>query len=157
MFNGGNLATKLDFRLETLFGQSVKTYMNTNLIIRLLVAAACIYLLEVSGFWVWLVAHPFWSFKGVLIGIAAGIGILLVAKLIFRNKTGNRTLTVGLLLLAVIIAAAGTFYGKSGFAASFGENRTAGVFWYYGYLALTTASFMTIFELSGYIFGQKSR
>lgn len=131
--------------------------MTISTVTRLIIAAAAILLLDQLGFWVWLAAHPFWNLKGALIGIAIGIGILLLGWVIFRNKPIENKTVMALAVLAVLISYGITFYGKSGFAESFGEDRTAGFFWYYGYLALTTSSFIVFFAFSKIMFGQKKR
>lgn len=119
--------------------------MTLSTLIRLVIAAAAILVADQFGFWVWLVAHPFWNFKGALIGIAIGSGILLLGWLVFRNRPIGNAVFLGLAILAVLISYGVTFYGKSGFAASFGEDRVSGMLWYYGYLALTTSSFLALF------------
>lgn len=129
--------------------------MTISTIIRLIIAAAAIIVADQLGFWVWLVAHPFWNFKGALIGIAIGVGILLLGWLTFRNRQIANTTVMGLSVLAVLISYGITFYGKSGFAESFGEDRMSGFFWYYGYLALTTSSFVTIFAFAKLLFAKK--
>lgn len=129
--------------------------MNIKSLIRLLISAAAIMLLDYFGFWVWLVAHPFWNFKGALIGIVVGIGILVIGLFAAKILPKNKLLKLGLLALCVLIAAGIAIYGKTGFASSFGEDRTAGMFWYYGYLALATASFVTFYEITGFILGRK--
>lgn len=131
--------------------------MTLNIIIRLIIATAVILVADQFGFWVWLVAHPFWNFKGALIGIAIGTGILLLTWLLFKTRPMGKAFVLGLPILAVLISAGITFYGKSGFAESFGEDRMSGILWYYGYLALTTSSFLALFVFSRIIFGQKCR
>lgn len=122
--------------------------MALNIIIRLVIAAAAILLLDQLGFWVWLIAHPFWNFNGALIGIAIGAGISLLGWLFFKNRPIGNATALGLSVLAVLISYGITFYGKSGFAASFGEDRMSGMFWYYGYLALTASSFVAAFAFT---------
>lgn len=129
--------------------------MIISTIIRIVIAAAAILLLDQFGFWVWLVAHPFWNFKGALIGIAIGTGISLVCWLVFRNRPIGNAISLGLPIIAVLISYGITSYGKSGFAESFGEDRTAGVYWYFGYLALTTFSFVTVFAFTKLFFARK--
>lgn len=131
--------------------------MTLNIIIRLVIAAAAILVLDQLGFWVWLVAHPFWNFQGALIGIAIGTAILVLCRVIFRNRSIGSATALGLPVLAVLISYGVAFYGKSGFAESFGEDRMSGMFWYYGYLAFTTSSFVAVFAFSKIIFGQKDR
>lgn len=131
--------------------------MTLSTIIRLVIAAAAILVADQFGFWVWLVAHPFWNFKGALIGIAIGTGVLLLGWLFLRNKPIGNAILLGLPILAVLISYGITFYGKLGFAVSFGEDRMSGMLWYFGYLALTTSSFLAFFALSKIIFRQKSR
>jgi len=131
--------------------------MTMSNIIRLVIAAAAVLLLDQFGFWVWLVAHPFWNFKGVLIGIAIGTGILFLSWLVFRNRPLGDAIVLGLPIFAVLISYAIAFYGKSGFAESFSEDRMSGMLWYYGCLALTTSGFVTFFAFSKIIFGQKNR
>lgn len=124
-------------------------------LIRLVIAAGCILLLDQLGFWVWLVAHPFWNFKGAVIGIAVGCGILFVSWLALRNRPCGRLTIVSLSVLAIVISAGIAFYGKNGFAESFGEDRVVGMFWFYGYLALTTSTFIGFFGISQFIFKPK--
>ena len=78
-------------------------------------------------------AHPFWSAKiawiGAPVGLVLALGALRLPKLVAAG--GFALLTVASLAVAQ--------YGKTGFAASFAEDRFAGQLWYFGWIA--TAAF----------------
>ena len=75
-------------------------------------------------------AHPFWSVRVVLIGTPVGLvlafGATTMLKIRFR-----------IILFAAIAAAAllAAHFGKAQFAASYAEDRVAGMVWYYGWIA----------------------
>ncbi|MFK5981044.1 MAG: hypothetical protein QM488_19410 [Rhizobiaceae bacterium] len=133
----------------------MKTSKFLGTLISFIISAAAILLLGQLGFWVWLVAHPFWNFKGALIGIAIGTGVLLLGWLFIRNRYVGNIVILGLPILAILISYGISFYGKMGFAESFGEDRTSGAVWYYGYLALTSSCFVIIFASINLIFARK--
>lgn len=84
-------------------------------------------------------AHPFWDTKIAWIG--APIGALL--GLVLPRKT--RTILGLALLTAAALGLA--HYGKTQFAASYAEDRLAGQFWYFGWIAtaaLFTATLATL-------------
>ncbi|NNE80122.1 MAG: hypothetical protein HKN18_07595 [Silicimonas sp.] len=80
-------------------------------------------------------AHPFWSVNVAWLGVPLG---LLIA---FLFRTRRWLLRIG--VFAVLLAAAGltAHWGRLGFAASFAEDKLAGQFWYFGWIAV--AAFAT--------------
>ncbi|MGI9507507.1 MAG: hypothetical protein ACR2RE_31095 [Geminicoccaceae bacterium] len=77
-------------------------------------------------------AHPVaWPFQVALIGAPLGAIIAIIAGPVLPSKTPRVILFLALLLAAWGLA----HYGKLGFAASYAEDRLAGQFWYYGWIA----------------------
>lgn len=98
----------------------------------LVVAAAALGLTKALG------AHPFWSLRIALIGAPLGLALWAAARAL-RWPTGRQIIVIAA-LLSVTVAAA--ILGKRLFAASFAEDRLAGLFWYFGWIgtaAVTTA------------------
>ena len=75
-------------------------------------------------------AHPFWSMKIAWIGTPIG---LLLALLVRNRAWFKRSITFAILLLA---SGAAAHFGRLRFAASFAEDRLAGQFWFYGWIAV---------------------
>lgn len=75
-------------------------------------------------------AHPFWDVQVALIG--APLGVMAAVAL----RATRVPPIAGLVLWgAVAVAAAlAAWWGKTGFAASYAEDRVAGLFWYYGWI-----------------------
>lgn len=83
-------------------------------------------------------AHPFWEIKIAAIGAPIGALIALIIGY-FLDRRGMAAITSAMLAAAAFTAAT---LGKARFAASFAEDRIAGKFWYYGWIA--TALFLTL-------------
>ena len=76
-------------------------------------------------------AHPSWEVQVALIG--APIGALL-AMLLGWLERGRTAFFAGLIFAAVGLPLA--MRGKAAFDASYAEDQLAGVFWYYGWVAI---------------------
>lgn len=82
----------------------------------------------------WAGAHIFWDVKVAYIG--APIGAILAIGLVFVPISKlKRTILFGALTVIAFIVAR---YGQTQFAASFGDDQQAGVFWYFGWIATCT-------------------
>ena len=91
--------------------------------------------LHFAGVWIWAGAHPIWSLKGSLIGLAIGLVAYLIAAVFAWRHPSKLTIValgfVGTLIVATIVA----LNGKAGFVASYAEDGFAGRVWFYGYIA----------------------
>jgi len=76
-----------------------------------------------------LLAHPFWSPWGIILGVALAIGL---AALVPRAAYWQG-LTA---LLAALGAGVLSWNGRADFAASYADDTLAGQYWYFGYHAL---------------------
>lgn len=88
-------------------------------------------------------AHPIWALQTAWIG--AGVGVAVAGLAYWRRIP--RTPAAIALAVACCAALGLAVYGKSAFAASFGEDRSAGAFWYYGWIgtaAVFTAAVTTL-------------
>ncbi len=99
-----------------------------------LFAAAVVILAANYGIPKSLGAHPFWSTKIALIGVPVG----LVLAVLIRKVSWPRRL--GICLIALFLAAVAAHQGRLVFAASFAENHLAGLFWFYGWIAVAAAT-----------------
>lgn len=88
-------------------------------------------LAQVSGLTQTLGAHPFWSGKVIWIGLVLGLGLAGLLRLIGLSRMPATVLAALLAASAFLLAQA----GKSGFAASYGENALAGRFWFFNWIA----------------------
>ena len=95
--------------------------------------------LHFAGIWIWAGAHPFWSLKGSLIGLAIGLVAFLIAAAFAPRHPSKLTIValgfVGSLIVAAIVA----LNGKADFVASYAESAFAGRLWFYGYIAAAAA------------------
>lgn len=82
-------------------------------------------------------AHPVaWPFQVAVIGAPIGAVIALGVGMILPSKTVR-------VILFIVFALAGwalAHYGKLGFTASYAEDRLAGKFWYFGWIATCAAT-----------------
>lgn len=106
--------------------------------LRLIVGSVVAILLMVGfaslGGTAWAGAHIFWDVKVAYIG--APIGAILAIGLVFVPISKlKRTILFGALTVIAFIVAR---YGQTQFAASFGDDQQAGVFWYFGWIATCT-------------------
>jgi len=92
----------------------------------LVILAAQLGLAEALG------AHPFWAVRTAWIGAPLGV-VLAVAARYAGLLRPQRVLLFAALLIP---AAASAYFGKSAFVASIAENRLAGLFWHYGWIAI---------------------
>ena len=95
----------------------------------------------------WLGAHPYWMVQVAWIGVAVGV-VLAILCAALRVPTAIVAAT-SVVFLGLSLSAAK--YGKLGFAASYGEDRLAGNFWYFGSMAVAAALFLAIFVGLGYV------
>ena len=93
-------------------------------------------------------AHPVaWPFQVALIGAPIGAIIAVAAGYFLRSKLVRMIPFIILLLIAWGLA----HYGKTEFAASYAEDRLAGKFWYFGWIAtcaMATSVLATILQKS---------
>ena len=87
-------------------------------------------LLAWAGLFRWLGAHPWWDIKTALIG--APIGVVIGLALFIAPKTLRIAIAAIILVLAYYLAST----GKTQFAASFGDDVTAGKYWYFGWIGV---------------------
>lgn len=106
-----------------------------------LIAAACVIVAAKYGVPKSLGAHPFWSVKVAWIGAPIGI----VTAFLFRPASWMRR--IGTFLVLLILASLAAHQGRLEFAASFAENRLAGLFWFYGWIAVAGTSTALIASL----------
>lgn len=76
-------------------------------------------------------AHPYWSQSIILIGTPIGLA-LAGAALFVTRAPGRLAVAFAVLGLGAVLLAA---QGKADFAASYAEDRLAGRFWYFGWIA----------------------
>ena len=114
-------------------------------IISLILPALLLLGLELLGIWRENLSHPFWSLSSVIQGVLAG-GLLAIVWLRFQAKP-LRVSTTQLTILTVLLLAAGTvtLWGKSGFAASFAEDKFAGRMWFLGFKATMFMAYLWLF------------
>ncbi len=77
-------------------------------------------------------AHPFWELQVALIGAPLGVVAAAVGLRVTRLPPGAAPVLWGALAVAAALAA---WWGKTAFVASYAEDRLAGLFWYYGWIA----------------------
>ena len=99
-----------------------------------LIASALVLIAAYYGTSKSLGAHPFWSVKVAWNGAPIG----LAAAFLLRSMAWTRRL--GLTLIALIFSATAAHQGRLIFAASYAENHLAGLFWYYGWIAVAASS-----------------
>lgn len=126
--------------------------MNLKSFMHFVIAAAIILVMEWSGVWVGLVAHPFWSAKAVYIGIAGGVVLSLVISLIAAKRGISQWLVVANVVVLMGLVGAITWYGKAEFVASYAENSFAGRVWFIGFMGFIATVFAALVELSRLIF-----
>ncbi|MCP5075419.1 MAG: hypothetical protein GY947_19270 [Rhodobacteraceae bacterium] len=80
-------------------------------------------------------AHHFWAVKTAVVGAPAGAVLAIVLWLIWRTKR-PRVILFALLVLACFTLA---HFGKTQFAASYGDDVLAGKLWYFGWIATSGA------------------
>lgn len=97
-------------------------------------------LAHITGLPVLLGAHPWWADKVLVIGLAAGIALALLARATGWPR-GRRGLA---LLIATGAAFALASYGKARFAASYAEDGFAGQMWFLGWIATCTCATATV-------------
>ena len=102
------------------------------ILLRLTFAALVLLVVEYSGFWVWLISHPWWSLSSTLNGIIGGVIVSLAAIWARRTFGLNFILVLAVSLVALAIAYAATAWGKNGFAVSYAEDVFAGKVWFFG-------------------------
>lgn len=90
----------------------------------------------------WFGAHIFWDVKVAYIG--APIGALLAIALVLTPIAKFKR--VGFWGVLTVLAFIGARYGQAQFAASFGDDQLAGVFWYFGWIS--TSAGMTALLIS---------
>lgn len=78
----------------------------------------------------WLGAHIFWTLKVAYIG--APIGALIAIGLAFTPISKIKRMIIFAIITIISFGAAR--YGQTQFAASFGDDQLAGVFWYFGWV-----------------------
>lgn len=79
-------------------------------------------------------AHPFWAVSIAWTGVPIGLALAFFA----RSLSWGRRIAIFMTLLAGAGFAA--HWGRLRFAASFAEDRLAGQFWYFGWIAVAVFS-----------------
>jgi hypothetical protein len=103
----------------------------------IMIAASALGLPEALG------AHPLWAVKTGLVGSGAGL-LTYVAFRWAGMRPGPIAVLGGLMLVLSGLVA---MQGKSLFVTSFAENALAGRFWYFGWLAVTGSSQVSLTSL----------
>ena len=114
------------------------------ILLRLTFAALVLLVVEYSGFWVWLISHPWWSLSSTLNGIIGGVIVSLAAIWARRTFGLNFILVLAVSLVALAIAYAATAWGKNGFAVSYAEDVFAGKVWFLGFKAMNLFLFTSL-------------
>jgi len=102
---------------------------------------------DLGGLPVWFGAHPFWSLKGALIGIAIGFAVMLVLTIVRQRHQISPSLLLLVFVFAALIAAILMLNGKEGFAVSYARDAAAGRLWYFGYIGLAAAIYAVLSTL----------
>ncbi len=102
---------------------------------------------DLGGLLVWIGAHPFWSLKGALIGIAIGFAVILVLAAIKRRQQISPSLLLLVFIFVALIAGILMLNGKEGFAVSYARDAAAGRLWYFGYIGFAAAIYATLSAL----------
>lgn len=119
-----------------------------RILLPVLIASAIVIAAGTLGVTAGLGAHPSWATQVTFLGAAAGSALALVGRLVLRRRI-RAGLGFGLLAIAAFVVAS---LGKSRFVASFAEDRVAGLFWYYGWIATATLAVAAIATL---MFGRR--
>ncbi len=88
-------------------------------------------------------AHPFWDVQVALIGAPLGVVAAALGLRVTRRPPGVALVLGGALAVAAVLAA---WWGKTAFVASYAEDRLAGLFWYYGWIAACTGVAAVIYS-----------
>ena len=115
-------------------------------VIGAVLAAFAIYLTDAPAF---LGAHPTWA--ATVIGIGAPLGVFGFIALVRTN----RHILLGLSIVGLIVAYMAVVYGKSRFAASFGDDVLAGKMWYFGWIAICGFAPLSMAALVNWIFANR--
>jgi hypothetical protein len=117
--------------------------------LRLLIAAAFLLTLEISGLWVSLISHDTWSRTATLQGIAGGAVLSLIG---FRLMANRRITLLPLFIWAAaafVVAYWVSWNGKVEWENSTAQNVLAGEIWFYGFKAVNLFAFCAVaFALS---------
>lgn len=104
--------------------------------ISILLAILTAYAAHISGLWVDIGAHPGWSQTATIIGAVIGLALFIAMQFaLIKMPSKSKVLHIALTAL-VILAYMATTLGKREFVNSFAENDLAGLFWFYGFIAL---------------------
>lgn len=108
------------------------------------VAIAIMIVFASLGGTAWLGAHIFWDDKVAYIG--APIGAVIAIGLAFTPISKTKRMITFAIITMISFGVAR--YGQAQFAASFGDDQLAGVFWYFGWVGTSlgvTAMLTSIF------------
>jgi len=115
-----------------------------SIALRLILAAGVLLAIDYSGFWVWLISHPWWSLSSTLHGIAAGVVLSLAAIWARRKFSLGFVLVLAVSVIAFALAYVVTAWGKNGFAVSYAEDVFAGRVWFFGFKAMNMFLFTSL-------------
>lgn len=116
-------------------------------VIAFLAAIALPLLLAQSGLFQRLGAHPWWALQVAYVGAPIG------AVLAMLPLGQTRRFLFGFGVLAIAIASAA--YGKTQFAASFGEDALAGRFWHFGWIGIAAGDALIVAALVLFVLPEK--
>jgi hypothetical protein len=103
-------------------------------------AAAVVVALAYLGLTRALGAHPFWETRVAWIGAPIGVVAFFVLS---AFKLGRPTVISGFALITIFSISL-AYYGKTAFAASYAEDRLAGYFWYFAWIATCAGATATL-------------
>lgn len=108
-----------------------------------IIAAAILIGLVHLGVSRYLGAHPFWAVKIGYIGVGFGV-VLYSVFWVWQGSWLAKLFTFALLL---VVVSGVTYFGKTGFVASFGDDVMAGRLWYFGWIAVVGCAFSLIMHV----------
>ena len=117
--------------------------------------AGLLFVAHLFGVWVALGGHPYWSASATYFGIGIGGAISLLALWLGRDKPSLARWLVILFAVVALVSLGVSTFGKREFVASYAEDRLAGSFWYFGFMAFVGGVFATCAQfLAGAGFGR---
>ena len=99
---------------------------------------------QFAGVFEWLGAHPFWSLKGAMIGVAIGLGLYLLLALYRRRHRISEALLLLVFVVALVIAGALALNGKASFVMTYAQDVVGGRYWYFGYIGFCAALYLAM-------------
>ena len=90
-------------------------------------------------------AHPFWADTVAWVGLPIGLALAISLRWVRLSWGVRMAILVAVIALAYAFAA----YGKGQFAASYAEDKLAGQFWFFGWIAAMTGLSGVLFTALG--------